>query len=112
MRRHREDDRLDAVDLPLVDLHVLDLTADAGEHAEQAGHTLALRHPAHLTELPEEVLERELGLAQLRLHLGRLALVELVLRALDQRQHVAHAEDARREPVGVELLELVELLPD
>ena len=35
-----------------------------------------------------------------------------VLGALDQREHVAHAEDARRHAVGVEPLERVELLAD
>ena len=109
---HREDDRLDPVDLPLVHLHVLDLSSDARDHAQQAGHALSLGHLAHLPQLAEEVLEREVGLAQLGLHLARLVLVELVLGALDQRHHVAHAEDPRGHAVGVELLQLVELLSD
>ena len=40
----------------------------------------------------------------------RLVLVEGGLGLLDEREHVAHAEDAARHAVGVERLELVELL--
>ena len=64
----------------------------------------------HLAHLVEEVLERELALAQLLLGLRRLLLVEGRLGLLDQREHVAHAEDAAGHAVGVERLELVELL--
>ena len=38
--------------------------------------------------------------------------LDRVLGLLDQRQDVAHAEDARGHAVGVEVLELVELLAD
>ena len=36
--------------------------------------------------------------------LGHLVLVELLLGLLDQRQHVAHAQDALGHPLGMELL--------
>ena len=49
-------------------------------------------------------------LAQLALELLGLVLVELLLGLLDERHHVAHAEDPLRHAVGVEALELVELL--
>ena len=39
-----------------------------------------------------------------------LALVERLLGLLDQREHVAHVEDARGHPVGVEDLEVLDLL--
>ena len=61
-------------------------------------------------ELLEEVLERELVAAQLALELLGLVLVELALGLLDERHDVAHAEDALGHAVGVEALELVELL--
>jgi hypothetical protein len=44
------------------------------------------------------------------LHRGGLVLVELRLGLLDERQDVAHAEDALAHPVGVEALEVAELL--
>ena len=44
------------------------------------------------------------------LDLGLLVFLDGRLGALDQRQHVAHAEDARGHPVRVEHLERVELL--
>ena len=46
----------------------------------------------------------------MRLHLLGLLLVDLLAGALDQRHHVAHAQDARRQAVGIERLQRVELL--
>ena len=63
-------------------------------------------------ELLAEVVERELALAEplfLALH---LVLVEFLLRLLDEREHVALAEDAAGHAVGVELFERVEMLAD
>ena len=42
--------------------------------------------------------------------LGHFVLVELLLRLLDQREHVAHAEDAAGHPLGMELLQGIEVL--
>ena len=106
--RHRGDDRLQAVQVAVVDLQVPDAQgARAGEHLQEPGQR---SHPSDLLHLAEEVVEGELLLADLALEVGRLVLVELLLRLLDQRHHVAHAEDALRHPVGVEALEGVELL--
>src|SRR3954468_15548439 len=106
--RHREHDRLHAVELLLVDVHLGQLMArEAGDHPEQRGQR---PHPADLLELVEEVFERELVLAQLALELLGLVLVDLLLGALDEREHVAHAEDPLGHPVGVELLEVAQLL--
>src|SRR3954470_2435394 len=109
LRRHRQHDRLHAVDLALVHLHLRKLVArQAGQHPEDR---LQGTHLAQRLELLEEVLERELVAAQLALELARLVLLELALGLLDERHHVAHAEDALRHALGVEALELVELLP-
>ena len=43
--------------------------------------------------------------------LGGLLLVELLLRLLDQREHVAHAEDPGGHAVGMERLEVPGLSP-
>ena len=107
---HRQDDGLDSIKLALVDLHVLDLSANAGKHPQKARHTLPRGQFLDLAQLLEEVLEREVGRPQLGLHLGGFLLVELFLCALDQAHHVAHAEDPRSHPIGMERLELVELL--
>ena len=56
--RHREDDRLDPVELALVDLDAAQLRADARQHPEQP---LERPHPAHRAQLVEEVLEVELA---------------------------------------------------
>src|SRR5215210_9115091 len=107
-RRHREDDRLDPVELPLVDVGVLELLqrAHAGQHPDDVAEGA---HPPHLAHLLEEVLERELLLLELLLEVDRLLLVDLLLGLLDQAQHVSHAEDPAGHPVGVEALELLEL---
>ena len=72
----------------------------------------ALQRP-HLADHPvarEEVVERELARADAPLHLRLLVHLDRGLGLLDQREHVAHAEDPRRHAVGMEVLELVELL--
>ena len=78
--------------------------AGAGDQTDQ----LADRsHLLDLVELAAEVLERE---AVLHHPLGGplgLFLVDVLLHALDEADDVAHAQDALREPVGVERLEPV-----
>ena len=78
-----------------------------GHHPE---HVLERAHLPHLPHLGEEVLERELLLADLALELGGLVGVGDRLRLLDQREDVAHAEDPARHPLGVEALELLDPL--
>src|SRR5713101_3642327 len=106
--RHRADDRLHPIDLVVVDLRVANLLGYTGKHREDV---LERPHLAYLTHLVEEVVEGQLTLAQLCLGLGHLFLVEGRLRLLDERHHVAHPEDATRHAVGVERLEIFELLP-
>ena len=81
--------------------------------AELAGHhARELFKAAHALELDELVVivgEGEAVLFELFFELFRLFLVDALLGALDERQHVAHAEDALRHAVGVEGLDHVEL---
>ena len=85
---------------------VLHLTG-AGQHAQQVADRAHLADRQHLLE---EVLQRELAGADLRGGgLGLLG-VEDLLGLLDEAQHVAHAEDAAGHPVGVEDVEVLELL--
>src|SRR5215217_8586864 len=107
-RRHGGDDRLHAVELALVDVHLRELVArEPGHHPEQRGERA---HLADLLELVEEVLERELVAAQLALERLGVLLVDLLLGLLDEGEDVAHPEDALRHAVGVEALEVLELL--
>src|SRR5215208_4999366 len=62
-RRHREHDRLDALHLLLVDLEVPELLAEAGDHLQAA---LERPHPAQHLVGAQEVVERELTLAEAR----------------------------------------------
>src|SRR5438874_2513828 len=108
--RHREDDRLDARELLLVDVvEPLELLAEARDQLHQtADRAHAPDHPVTL----EKVVEAELPLEHAGLELLLLVLLDGLLGAFDQRQDVAHAEDARSHPIGVEVLELVDLLAD
>ena len=84
------------------------ICAHARQHPEQLGHRAHLADRLHLRQ---EVLEGEvLAAAELAGHLLGLVLVEGLLGLLDEGEHVAHAEDARGHPVGVEGVEVVELL--
>ena len=88
---------------PIISAHA----AHAGDHAHDlVERPELLRLPEHLLE----VVERELALAEPRFLLGHLLLVELLLRLLDQREDVAHAEDAAGHAVGMELFQRVEML--
>ena len=89
--------------------------APCAARASSAGSlSIMRREAAHLVHLPDlrlEVLEVE-ALARLDLlgELLRFLDVDVLLRLLDQRQHVAHAEDARGHALRMERLEAVELL--
>ena len=63
----------------------------------------------HLGHLVAEVFEREPPLPQFFLLFRQLLGVEALLRLLEQREHVAHAEDSAGHAVGMKQLELVEL---
>ena len=105
---HAADDGLHPVELAVVDRgeRVLHL-ARAGQHAEQVADRTHLADGQHLLE---EVLERQLARTDLGGGLLGLLGVEDLLGLLDEGQHVAHAEDAAGHPVGVEDVEVVELL--
>ena len=65
---------------------------------------------SYLLHLREEIVEREVRLAQLLLHLLGFFRIERGLRLLDEGEHVAHAEDARRHAVWMERLKRFKLL--
>ena len=89
--RHREHDRLDPRHLLLVDVEPVELLADAGQELEDAlDRPHAPQHPVAL----EEVVKRELAGPHAALHLRLLIFGDNRFGLLDQRQHVAHAQDA------------------
>src|SRR6185295_4445988 len=110
LRGHRVDDALDAPELLVVlELRGVDLADELrGQLVDERGDSA---HLLHLRDLLLEVLEVE-ALAFLDL-LGdalRLLEVDLGVGLLDQRQDVAHAEDARRHALGMERLQPGQLL--
>src|SRR5215212_2235622 len=110
LRRHRQDDRLHARELLLGDIiEALELLAEARDQLDEpADRAHAPDHPVAL----EEVVEGELALHHASLELLLLVLLDRCLGPLDQREHVAHAQDARRHSIRMEVLELVDLLAD
>src|SRR5947209_13190954 len=72
LRSHRQDDGLDLVELPLVDLDAPQLLAHPRDHPEQR---LERAEAPDLPQLVQEVVEPELLLAELALELRRLLLV-------------------------------------
>jgi len=62
-------------------------------------------------DLVAEVLQCELALPELLFQLLRLVHVDGLLGLLDERQHVAHPEHARDDPIGVERLEVCRRSP-
>jgi hypothetical protein len=107
-RRHRMDDRALALEGLVVGARQLALQPlHAGQHAHQALHAAELHH---LVELVAEIVQVELA----RLHApgDRHALlgIDRLGRLLDERDDVAHAEDAVGDAGGVEFLQPVHLL--
>jgi hypothetical protein len=107
-RSHRREERLEAVHLLVVDVHVAELR-HAGHHPEDLLHRAEL--PDH-PQLREHVLEREAPedhLLEARLRFG---LGDRFLRALDEADDVAETEDAAGHALGLEDVEVVDLLAD
>ena len=69
-----------------------------------------IAHLAQLGHLLHVVGERKAVLAKLLLQLRRLLLVKALLRLLDKREHIAHAQNAGGHAFGVEKLDHVQLL--
>ena len=79
-------------------------------HAGQQVHHAA--HAAELLQLPEligEVFEIEGAFAHALGDLLRLVVIDFLCRALDQADHVAHAENASGNALGMKVLQPVEL---
>ena len=109
--RHGSDDRLDAIDLFVIEL--VRGRPQVLRHARHEPHDAAERaHLADLGELGQEVVEREGAAEQ---PFGRLlddVGVHRALRLLDEREHVTHPKDAARHAVGVEQVEVRQALAD
>ena len=109
LRRHRIDDRHLALEQFVVEAGGGDLVlhlGDAGHHAHQSAESA---HRLHLRELFAQIGEIELALAHLLGGAHRLLGVDIGGGLLDQRDDVAHAENAAGDAGGVEFLQRVEL---
>ena len=107
---HRADDRQLPLQHELVEIDTVELLldlADAGQQAHDAGHAAKL---LQLLQLLGQIVEIEGALLHAGGDLSRLVGVDLVRRLFDQAHHVAHAENPPGDPLGVEVLEPVELL--
>ncbi len=84
-----------------------DMSAHAGDHAH---HFLQRAELFDLAEHVAEGFQRDFAFAERFLLLLHLFLVELLMRLFDQGEHVAHAEDAAGHAVGMEFLEVIQVL--
>ena len=109
LRRHRIDDRGRPLHLPLAGLgvHLLGRLAQARDHPQ---HLVEGSHLLHLGELLPVVVEGQLAAAEAVDHGLRLLTVDRLLHLLDETQHVPQAEDPPHHALGLEGLELLDLL--
>ena len=108
LRGHRLDDGFGVRHLLFVDLRTGEgFCIHARQHAEHLFHRA---HVLHFLKLVVKIGQRQLAGHHLFGGLGGLLLVEGLLCLFDQRQYVAHAEDAACHAVGVERLDVAELL--
>ena len=103
---HGRDHCLNADKLPVIDVGIFQLAAHAGEHADNGFQG------AHFLDLPQlfqQVVHVEAVFLQLLRHFLGIFLADGVFRLFDQRQHIAHAQNAGSHSLGVELFEFVQL---
>ena len=106
---HGIDDALEPPDLALIHLGGLRRLCQLRRQFVQHGRHAA--HLAHLRHLLLEVLEIEtLALAHLVGQLAGLIDIDRLVRLFHQRQHIAHAKNARSHAIGMKQLQAVELL--
>ena len=109
LRRHRIDDR----DLPLqhgfVEIALGELVLDLGDAGQHRHHPAHAAHVLHLRDLLAQVGEIEGALAHLRGDARGLLGVDGRSGFFDERNDVAHAEDAVGDPRRIKILDGVEL---
>ena len=105
--RHAEDDGLYVLESIIVDVEVLDGLAHTWYHANQV---LDAAHLLDLLYLFVEVVEVKLILLDLLLQAACLLLVVLLLSPFDERNDIAHTEDAVCHTAWVERVERFHLL--
>ena len=93
--------------LVIVDVHVLEGLAHAGDHPRQV---LDVAHLLDLLDLLVEVPEGVLVPGHLLAELAGLLLVELLLRLLHEGNDIAHAQDPVRDAGGMEHVQRLHLL--
>ncbi len=106
---HRIDHRDLTLENPVVETGRGDLVlhlGDAGQHAHQAGYAA---HVRHLQQLLAHVVQIELALAHLFGGARGFFGIDIGGSLFDQRDHIAHAEDAAGDAGGMEVLQRVGL---
>ena len=111
LRGHRQDDRLDVLELLVIGFQPLEClvihTRDHLQQPFQRAHLLNLAHHA------QEVLQVELPfLRNFALQLARFTLVERFLRLFDQAYYIALLQNPAGHAVGVENFDAIHPLTD
>ena len=98
--------RFDALESVIVDVQILDLTANTWQHAQQI---LDVSHLFDLLQLGQEIFKIEFILGDfLRQSLG-FFFVERHLRTLNQRNHITHTQDPTGHTIGIEDIQCLHL---
>src|SRR5579859_708824 len=109
---HGIDDGFGDFQASLVDGRVLGQFGKGADFREHAHELFERAHLANLLQLVAKILERKFVVLELALEFARLLFVDGFLGFFDEREHVAHAEDARDDAVGMKLLDGIVFFAD
>ncbi|GBC91520.1 hypothetical protein HRbin14_02292 [bacterium HR14] len=112
LRGHRKNNRFGAFEGAVVYRHLAQLLLELIVARQKLQQLLEWTHAPNLLHLHEHIFEVKGRLAQFFLHALGFLFLHGLLHALNQRQHITHAEDAAGDAVGVERLEGVSALAD
>ena len=100
LTRHAAQDALHALEV-LFTLGEICVLEHLRTTRQQADDVLKRPKLLHLAELHEEVIQGELTLAHLLLKIHRLGGIDTIHRLLDERDDIAHAQDALGHALGM-----------
>src|SRR5579872_5662647 len=109
---HGIDDGFGDFQAGLVDSRVFWQFGEGADFREHAHELFKRAHFANLLQLVAEILEGEFVVLQFALKFARLLFVDGFLGFFDEREDVAHAEDARDDAIGMKLLDGVVFFAD
>src|SRR5277367_4469319 len=98
-RRHRIDNRFHRPQPLLINLRILRQIRERPHFRQHPHQRFQRPHLPYLLQLVAKIFQSEIVLAQLAFQLARLLQIHRLLDALNQPQHVAHAQNARHHAI-------------